>query len=198
MIARNAISGVEVDSTSEPEFCKVCVQGKASRLPFPKESQTKFTKYGEKVVTDLWGPAQVQSLGGHSYYHLHHDMYSAEERVTFLKKKSEAFDSFKKYEAWLKKQRNPDGIKCYGSDGGGEFMSAEFKSHLEKEGTVRHLTVHDSPQSNGVAERSNRTHLERARAMIIGSGLPKFLWAEAVRHTYGWARDCQLAPYPMA
>jgi hypothetical protein len=56
------------------------------------------------------------------------------------------------YEAWMKKQRNPDGIKGLGSDGEGEFMSAEFKNHLEKAGTVRHLTVHDSPQSNSVAE----------------------------------------------
>jgi hypothetical protein len=161
MTTRNALPSIELDASSEPEFCKACVQGKASCLPFPKESQTKFTKYREKVVTDLWGPAQVQSLSGHSHYHLHHDMYSAEERVTFLKKKSEAFDSFRKYEAWLKKERNPNGIKCYGSDRGGEFTSTEFNNHLEREGMVRHITVHDSPQSNGVAERSNRKHLER-------------------------------------
>jgi hypothetical protein len=67
-------------------------------------------------------------------------MYSAEEHVTFLKKKSEAFDSFRKYEAWLKKQRYPDGIKCYGSNGKGEFTSTEFNSHLEREGMVRHTS----------------------------------------------------------
>ena len=31
-------------------------------------------------------------------------MYSAEEHVTFLKNESDAFDSYKKYEAWVKEQ----------------------------------------------------------------------------------------------
>jgi hypothetical protein len=35
------------------------------------------------VVTDLWGPAQVQSLGGHSYAHMFEDLYSREPRVAF-------------------------------------------------------------------------------------------------------------------
>ena len=92
MITQNPILSVEVNFSLEPEFCKVCVQGKASHLLCLKESQTIFTKYGEKVVTDLWGPAQVQSLRGHNYYHLYHNMYTAKERVTFLKKKSKAFE----------------------------------------------------------------------------------------------------------
>ena len=99
MITQNPIASVEVNSLSEPKFCKVCVQGKASCLLFLKESQTIFAKYGEKVVTDLWSSAQVQSLRGHSYYYLHHDMYTAEECVTFLKKKSEVFKLYQKNEA---------------------------------------------------------------------------------------------------
>ena len=61
-------------------------------------------------------------------------------------------------------------------------MSKEFTEHLENAGTVRHLTVHDSPASNGSTERANRTHVEGARAMMVAVGLPKNLWAEAVRH----------------
>jgi hypothetical protein len=47
---------------------------------------------------------------------------------------------------------------------------------------VRRLTVHDTPQLNGVAERLNRTIVERIRAFTHSSGLPKFLWGEALRH----------------
>jgi len=53
-------------------------------------------------------------------------------------------------------------------------MSNEFTEHLEAKGTVRHLTTHDSPSSNGVAEQANRTHVEGAVAMIIGADLPMF------------------------
>jgi hypothetical protein len=34
-------------------------------------------------------------------------------------------------------------------------MSNEFTEHLANTGTVRHLTVHDSPSSNGATERAN-------------------------------------------
>ena len=50
-------------------------------------------------------------------------------------------------------------------------------------GTVREYTVHDSPPQNGVAERGMRTRAERARALLLASGLPRFLWEEAMKHT---------------
>ncbi len=61
-------------------------------------------------------------------------------------------------------------------------MSKEFKDHLDHAGMEHHLTIHDSPQSNGMAEHGNHSHLEDARAMLIKAGLPPYLWAEAVLH----------------
>ena len=48
---------------------------------------------------------------------------------------------------------------------------------------MREYTVHDSPPQNGVAERGMRTRAERARALLLSSGLPRFLWEEAMKHT---------------
>lgn len=48
--------------------------------------------------------------------------------------------------------------------------------------------VHDTPQHNGVAERLNRTLLEKVRAMLHESGLPRALWGEAVRHAV-WLKN---------
>jgi hypothetical protein len=50
------------------------------------------------------------------------------------------------------------------------------------------MTVHDTPQLNGVAERLNRTLLERIRAFAHGSGLPKSLWGDALRHAV-WLKN---------
>ena len=50
-------------------------------------------------------------------------------------------------------------------------------------GTKRELTVHDSPQQNGVAKCGMRTRAEHARALLLTSGLPRFLWEEAMKHT---------------
>ena len=43
--------------------------------------------------------------------------------------------------------------------------------------------VHDSPPQNGVAERGMRTRAERAQALLLSSGLPCFLWEEAMKHS---------------
>jgi len=67
-------------------------------------------------------------------------------------------------------------------------LSDAFNVHLAATGTARKLTVHDTPQLNGVAERLNRTLLEQIRAFAHGSGLPKSLWGEALRHAV-WLKN---------
>lgn len=73
-------------------------------------------------------------------------------------------------------------IKRFHSDCGGEYLSDEFSRHLRAKGTERKLTTHDTPQHNGVAERLNRTLVERVRAAMHESKLPKTLWGEAIMH----------------
>ena len=187
MVKDGMVVGIDLDFNSKPDFCEACIKAKATRKPFPKRSETKYLNYGDKVVADTWGPAKVESLGGKKYYHLFQDLASHEERVYFSRKKSEGFESYKTYEAWVNTQRGAK-IRVFGSDRRGEFTSQIFDEHLEKKGTVRHLTVHDSPSSNGSAERANRTHLECAVAMLVSSGLPKSLWGEAVLHSV-WIRN---------
>ncbi|KAE8731030.1 putative LRR receptor-like serine/threonine-protein kinase [Hibiscus syriacus] len=67
-----------------------------------------------------------------------------------------------------------------GTDNGGEYTSEEFDDFCKKEGIKRQFTVVNTPQQNGVAERMNRTLLERTRAILRDVGLEKSFWAEAV------------------
>ena len=48
-----------------------------------------------------------------------------------------------------------------------------------KKGIVRHHTVRHTPQHNGVAERMNRTLMEKVKCMLSNAQLPKSFWAEA-------------------
>ena len=158
MVKDGTVEGIELDEDSKPEFCTTCVQAKATRKPFPKLSTSERAKrYGEKVVSDLWGPSPVKSLGGKEYSICFQDQYTHEEKIYFSAEKSEAFSCYKKYEAWVKTQCKGC-IETLGTDHGGEFMSKEFSTHLENAGTVRHLTVHDCPASNSASERGNQTH----------------------------------------
>ena len=182
MVKDNMVTGIELDFDSKPEFCEPCLKGKATRKPFPKKSQTMYQNYGDKVVADTWGPAQVESLSRKQYLQIFQDIASHKERVYFSLHKSEGFENYKKYEAWVKIQRGVK-IKIFGTDRGGKFTSKAFNEHLEEIGTIHHLTAHDSPSSNGAVERANQTHMECALAMLAASKLPENLWAEAVHHS---------------
>ncbi|CAI5475567.1 unnamed protein product [Closterium sp. Yama58-4] len=73
-------------------------------------------------------------------------------------------------------------VKRIRTDQGGEFLGAETTVWLKKQGIERELTTTYTQQSNGVAERANRTILETARALLIESSLGNSMWPHAVRH----------------
>jgi hypothetical protein len=66
-VEKGYITGIDLEPGSKPEFCEVCAKAKAIRQPFPKESETRAKKYGERVHWDLWGPATTKSVNGHFY-----------------------------------------------------------------------------------------------------------------------------------
>ena len=180
-ISKGYITGIELDTSSKPEFCEACVKAKSAKQPFPKESKTRATKYGERVHWDLWGPATVKSLSGNFYVAARIDDATRETKLYFQSKKSQTVDSYKRDEAFIETQTG-NRIKVVRSDRGGEFMAKDLTDHQDQRGTVREFMVHDSPPQNGVAERGMRTRAERARALLLGCGLPWILWQEAMQH----------------
>jgi hypothetical protein len=188
-IRKGLVTSVNIDLTSQMEFCEVCVKAKSAWKPFPKESTSRALTYGEMVHTDLWGPAQTTSIGGSLYYISFTDNYSRQTRIHFLKLKSEALTAFKAYEAWLGRQSPGVCLTKMRLDRGGEYLSGEFDQYLHQQGIEWQLTIHDSPQQNGVAKHLNRTLVEHARAMLLGKNLPKYLWAEAVNYAT-WLKNC--------
>ena len=50
------------------------------------------------------------------------------------------------------------------------------------EGIERHFTVRETPQQNGVAERMNKTLLEKVRCMLSNASLTKNFWVEALTY----------------
>ena len=178
-VLKGFIMGIDLEESSKPEFCKACVKVKSARQPYPQESYTRAEKYGECVHWDLWGPGSVKSLNGHFYIAAQIDNATRETKLYFQEKKSETLTSYKKDEAYIETQTS-NCIKTVCSDRGGEFLSKEFIHHQDSWGTVRKLTIHDSPQQNGVVERGMQMWAEGARALLISSGLPHFLWEEVL------------------
>ncbi|MBW0535221.1 hypothetical protein O181_074936 [Austropuccinia psidii MF-1] len=71
-------------------------------------------------------------------------------------------------------------IKTITTDGGGEFLNKRFKELANKQGFKHNFAPQYTPEHNGIAERSNRTILDKARFLLLGSKLPHQYWAEAI------------------
>ncbi|KDQ11297.1 hypothetical protein BOTBODRAFT_95671, partial [Botryobasidium botryosum FD-172 SS1] len=56
-------------SEGTAEFCESCAHANPVSKGFPKErSSDRASTIGDLIHSDLWGPAQVESLGGKKYY----------------------------------------------------------------------------------------------------------------------------------
>ena len=114
-VSKGYITGIQLDTNSKPEFCDACAKAKSARQPFPKESKTRATKYGERVHWDLWGPATVKSLNGNFYVAARIDDATRETKLYFQSKKSQTVELYKLDEAYIETQTG-NRIKVLRSD----------------------------------------------------------------------------------
>ena len=96
-----------------------------------------------------------------------------------LKTKDEALHYFKIYKAKVEIQLERK-VKRLRSDRGGEYFSNEFSEFCVEQGIIHEMTPPYSPQSNGIAERKNRTLTELVNAMLETTDLFKEWWGEAI------------------
>jgi transposase InsO family protein len=87
------------------------------------------------------------------------------DQIYFLRKKYEVFDGFKEFKALVENQTKRR-IKVLRTDIGGEFCRNEFEEFHKKCSIARQKTNPYIPQQNGVAERMNRTLMEKTRCML--------------------------------
>ena len=128
----------------------------------------------------------VLSLGGYKYTATYLDDYSSFGVMFYLKKKSDEFAAFKQYKAWAERQLGTT-LKCRRFDRGGEFLSNEQKSYMVENGIETQMSMPDTPQQNGRAERFQQTIVNGAQAMWHHAGLSNGFWIYAVKaklHTY--------------
>jgi transposase InsO family protein len=171
-------SGVPLMPGSD-RICESCISGKQSRERARRTTERRATRPLALIHADLCGDIKPSSLGGSSYFASFTDDFSRFCFLKFLRRKSDTLEAFKVFKAWIENllQRQIGGLR---SDRGGEFLSNEFSVFLDLHGIGRELTEAYTPRQNGVAERKNRTLLEKGRSMVADARTPKFLWSEVV------------------
>ena len=156
--------------------CEICVEAKLTRSSF--QTVERNTEPLELIHSDVCDLKFIQTRGGNKYFITFIDDSTKYCYVYLLKSKSEALEKFVLYKNEVENQLNKK-IKRLRSDRGGEYEEpiGEF---CVQHGIIHEVTAPYSPQSNGVAERKNRTLKEMMNAMLLSSGLPQNMWGEAI------------------
>lgn len=94
-----------------------------------------------------------------------------------MKTKDEVLNKFIIYKAEAENQLEKK-IKILRSDRGSEYTSNEINQYCQDNRIFHQVTAPYSPQSNGVAERKNRTLLDMINSMILSSGVSQNLWGK--------------------
>ena len=113
------------------EFYENFVYRKHNRDIFLRVGKQKKSQKLELVDTDVWGPSQVQSLGGSHYDVTFIDDETRKTWVYCIRQKYDVFDTFKKWKA-LDENETAKRLKCLRYDNGGEYCSKDIDSYCSK------------------------------------------------------------------
>ncbi|CAI7733584.1 unnamed protein product [Closterium sp. NIES-54] len=136
---------------------------------------------------DVWGPARISGQGRERYFLLVVDDYTRYTTVFPLRTKGEVSAVLIPWICTIRLQlRERFGqdlpVLRLHSDRGGEFSYDLLRDFCRGDGVLQSITLPDSPQQNGIAERRIGLVMEVARTSMIHAAAPHFLWPFAVRY----------------
>lgn len=114
---------------------------------------------------------EVSTVKGARYFVTMIDDYLRYVQVNIIKSKSSVLDVFKRF---LSRVENEHTLKVQRlrSDNGGEYTGQYFKAYLELKGIEHEPSASYCPENNGLAERANKTLVEKARIMMYHMDVP--------------------------
>nr|GEU96423.1 hypothetical protein [Tanacetum cinerariifolium] len=158
------VSGLLKFKYHKEHLCPSCEQGKRKRASHPTKPVPNSSQVLHLLQMDLCGPMRISSINVKRYVLVIVDDYS---RYTWFP------------------------VIIIRTNNGTEFKNQVLKEYFDSVGISHQMSSVRTPQQNGVVERRNRTLVEAARAMLIFSRAPLFLWAEAVG-TACFTQNCSI------
>ncbi|CAI7778489.1 unnamed protein product, partial [Closterium sp. NIES-54] len=159
--------------------CLPCVEGRQRAAPHSSFPPT--TAPLQTLHMDVWGPARVSGQSRERYFLLVVNDYTRYTTVFPLRSKGQVVDVLIPWIRTVRLQlRGQFGhdlpVLRLHSDRGGEFSSSLLRDFNHGEGILQLLTLPESPQQNGIAERHIGLVMEAARTSMIHAAAPHFLW----------------------
>ncbi|MBW0529442.1 hypothetical protein O181_069157 [Austropuccinia psidii MF-1] len=161
------------------KHCDVCRFSKLTRQPHSNSLPTTFKPFYKLHADTL--EINSPSKKGYRYILVLIDDFSRFNRIYFMISKDQAEHYITSFLNELRNKLNvtPAFFHC---NRGGEFGSVQFQNSLLKRGICFEQGPPDSPQTNGVAERFNRSLLSKIRCLLAQSNIPITYWDQAALH----------------
>jgi hypothetical protein len=174
------LTGLSVSNNLSP--CQVCIQSKHQRQ-FTRTPVERAARPFELIHSDLCGPISTPSCSGSRYLLLYIDDYSRWAYGFFLRSKesTEITSIFQEFQARIETAYPKWPIARFRCDNArGEYDNSLFRGVLRVGGISFEPAPPYTQHKNGVSERMIRTVVTKGRSMLLDSGLPDEMWAEAL------------------
>jgi hypothetical protein len=180
-IGENAMKQLEKHTIGTPgtlpnSVCPACASAKITAMPNHIE-QVHVTTYLQKVWSDLFGPISFDSKK--QYYISFIDEATRFAEIAIIGNKDGAFTRFKEFKTLAEHQSSAK-IKELRTDRGLEYLNKEFTQICKDSGILFTHSAAYAHEQMGIAERFNRTILDKVRAMLFQAGLDHSFWGKAV------------------
>jgi hypothetical protein len=162
----------------EEMVCETCAMGKQTRRTF-ETSINPHSKYPLDLVHIDIVVLNIRSRLNEKYALALTDDMSSAKFVFPLEKKSDAVVKLKEWLPWAQRMTDRK-LKCIRSDNAQEFIQGNMQKFLSSIAVEQQVTQAYEHEQNGKIERAIRTLLEKARCMLLESGLPKAYWRDAI------------------
>ena len=147
--------------------CDACQQGKSHQLPFSLSNHVTHAPL-ELIYSDVWGPAQT-SVSGHNFYVSFVDAYSRFTWLYLLKRKSDVFDVFLKFQAHVERLLSHKILRVQ-TDWGGEYI--KLNVFFDKLGILHRVSCPHTHQQNGTVECKHRHIVETGLTLLAHASVP--------------------------
>ncbi|GKA93738.1 ribonuclease H-like domain-containing protein [Tanacetum coccineum] len=163
---------ISCNKSKSSALCHACQLGKHVKLLF--YSFESFAKSIFEIIhSDIW-TSPIPSESGINYYAIFLDHFSHFVWVYPLHKKSDLFDNFVAFRAYVNKQFNVD-IKALRCNHGGEYDNTRFHDLFCQNGIQFQFSCPCTSQQNGKSECMLRTINNLIRTLFFSSSYTSIL-----------------------
>lgn len=183
---RQACRGMPTTTTWPANLppCDVCISAKMTRAPVKRSPTHQGADIqlarGERIDVDLIGPMPA-SHSGYRYALQAIDRRTRMSWTGYLRSKNEAAAAMAKILDNELGRLNRHCARLH-ADRGGEFTGNDWKQLCQERRIRATYAATGTPEHNGLAERTHRTTVETARALLIDAGLDDVWWVEALKY----------------